>query len=170
MSATFPGFFTTDAKNARHDFTCKLTAPDLLVPNLQAGTKIGAIKELVDLLHRKGVVKDSLSFLQAVLEREALNSTILDDVALPHARTPAVNQMGMALGVARHPIDFPSGDERGSVQLLCLIAVPAHESDLYLTLLSTLARSFNDNDFKTALLNSSSSQDLYHLLSSSSIS
>lgn len=170
MPATYPGFSSIGAKTARHDLTDGLIDPELLVPNLQADTKIGAIKELVDLLHAKGVVKDSLSFLQAVLEREALNSTILDDVALPHARTPAVNQMGMALGVARRPIDFPSGDERGSIQLLCLIAVPAHESDLYLTLLSTLARSFNDIEFKTALLNCSSSQDLYHLLSSSSVS
>ena len=170
MPATYPGSPRLGAKTARYDLTDELIDPELLVPNLRASTKIGAIKELVDLLHAKGVVKDSLSFLQAVLEREALNSTILDDVALPHARTPAVNQMGMALGVARRPIDFPSGDERGSIQLLCLIAVPAHESDLYLTLLSTLARSFNDNDFKTALLNCSSSQNLYHLLSSSSIS
>ena len=169
MPATYPGSPRLGAKTARYDLTDELIDPELLVPNLRASTKIGAIKELVDLLHAKGVVKDSLSFLQAVLEREALNSTILDDVALPHARTPAVNQMGMALGVARRPIDFPSGDERGSIQLLCLIAVPAHESDLYLTLLSTLARSFNDNDFKTALLNCSSSQDLYHLLSLSSI-
>ena len=170
MPATFPDFHSIGAKNARYNIADELTAPELLVPNLRASTKIGAIKELVDLLHAKGVVKDSLSFLQAVLEREALNSTILDDVALPHARTPAVNQMSMALGVARRPIDFPSGDERSSIQLLCLIAVPAHESDLYLTLLSTLASSFNDNDFKTALLNCSSSQDIYQLLSSSSIS
>ena len=172
MPATYPGFSSPDAKVARNGLALidEIIDPELLVPKLRASTKIGAIKELVDLLHAKGVVEDSLSFLQAVLEREALHSTILHDVALPHARTHTVNQMGIALGVAHRPIDFPSGDEHGSIQLLCLIAVPVHESDLYLALLGTLARTFNDIKFKTALLHCSSSQDLYHLLSSRSIS
>ena len=143
--------------------------PELLVPNLSANTKIGAIKELVDRLHAKGLVEDSLSFLQSVLEREALNSTILCDVALPHARSRTVTQMSLALGIAPQPIDFPSGDERRFIQLLCLIAVPAHASDSYLALLARLARTFSDTTFKNALLHSTSSEELYHLLSSHAI-
>ena len=143
--------------------------PELLVPSLRADTKIGAIKELVDRLHAKGVVEDSLCFLQSVLEREAITSTLLHDVALPHARSQTVSEMGMALGIARQPIDFPSGDERRPIRFLCLIAVPAHASDLYLSLLAGLAQSFSDAQFKNALLHSTSPDELYHLLSSHSI-
>ena len=144
-----------------------IIAPDLLVPRLVADNKIGAIKELVDLLHANGVVADSLSFFQSVLERENLQSTILSgDIAIPHARNRAVNHLGMALGIAPQPIDFPSGDKRQTIRLICLIAVPAHEPLSYLTLLSTVARTFGDAELKNALLKADSSKELYHLLSS----
>ena len=133
---------------------------DLLVPQLTCDDKIGAIKELVDLLHRGGYVEDSLAFLQSVLAREALQSTILDDVALPHARCGSVDKMGLALGIARPAMDFPSGDDRGRVDIICLIAVPAHASDAYLTILSTLARIFSDIDLKSILTNCRSSEAL----------
>ncbi len=144
--------------------------PELLIPDLSADSKIGAIKKLVDRLHARGIVRDSLSFLQSVLERESLQSTILsNDIALPHARSRAVNELGMAMGVAQRPIDFPSGDDRQPIHLICLIAVPTHAPDLYLALLATLARTFNDAEFKSALLSATSAEELFHLLSSRQI-
>jgi fructose PTS system EIIBC or EIIC component len=148
-----------------------LIDPELLVPQLNADTKIGAIKELVDRMHLKGIVGDSLSFLQSVLERENLQSTILGgDIALPHARSRSVNELGLALGIARPPIDFPSGDDRRSIHLICLIAVPAHAPDLYLALLAALARTFADVELRHSLVNCTSREDLYHLLSCRQIS
>ena len=161
-----------DAKIARNllGISGCLIDPGLLVPELKANTKIGAIKELVDRLHLRGIVEDSLSFLQSVLERENLQSTILsDDVALPHARSRAVNELSMALGIARRPIDFPSGDDRRPIHLVCLIAVPAHAPDLYLSLLAALARTFSDAEFKNALLKSTSAGEIHGLLSSRAI-
>ena len=147
-----------------------LIDPELLIPDLSADSKIGAIKKLVDRLHTRGIVADSLSFLQSVLERENLQSTILSsDIALPHARSRAVNELGMAMGVAHRPIDFPSGDDRQPIHLICLIAVPAHAPDLYLTLLATLARTFGDAEFKSALLSATSAEELFNLLSSRQI-
>ena len=139
--------------------------PHLLVPHLHADTKIGAIKELIDRLHGKGIVADSLSFLQAVLERENLQSTILeDDVALPHACCRAVRELGLALGIARPALDFPSGDDRRPIRLICLVAVPVHLPDRYLALQASLARLFQDAYLKESLLNAASAENLYHLL------
>jgi mannitol/fructose-specific phosphotransferase system IIA component (Ntr-type) len=129
-----------------------LLDPLLMVPELKADNKIAAIKELIDRLYLKGVVRDSLSFFQAVLGRENIESTILGEVAMPHARSQAVNQLGLALGVARLPIDYPSGDDRQAVQIICLIAVPAHAPDSYLALLGALARTFRDSDLIDSLL------------------
>ena len=142
-----------------------LTAPDLLVPSLSGDTKIRAIKELVDRLHAGGVVRDSLSFLQAVLERENLLSTVLDHgVALPHARSRAVDRLGVAVGVSGQPIEYPSGDERGTVRVICLVAVPAQISVPYLELLAALSNAFGEAGFRSALLNATSPEELYHLL------
>ena len=157
----------TDAKIAHPLLRPSLFDPDLLIPELSADSKIGAIKELVDRLHAKGIVQDSLSFLQSVLERENLQSTILGEgIALPHARSRAVSELGMALGIARKPIDFPSGDDRRPVHLICLIAVPVHAPDLYLALLGAMVHTFGDTEFKEALLNATSAEGLYDLLAS----
>ncbi|MFA6110021.1 MAG: PTS sugar transporter subunit IIA [Candidatus Latescibacterota bacterium] len=156
-----------DAENARPgvEICDGWLHPELLVPNLGADTKIGAIKELVDRLHRRGIVQDSLGFLQSVLERENQQSTILHDgVALPHARSRWVSELGVALGVARRPIDFPSGDDRRPVRVICLVAVPAQTRDPYLPLLATLAGTFSDQGLREALLRSTTADELHALL------
>ena len=80
----------------------------VLVPRLRADTKIGAIKELVDRLHHEGAVSDSLRFLQAVLERDDLQSTVIgESIALPHARSSAVTRLGIAVGLAPEQISYP---------------------------------------------------------------
>ena len=169
---SFSSFVAPDARIAGEQETLlqALTEPELLVPTLQANTKIGAIKELVDRLHAKGVVGDSLAFLQAVLERERLQSTIVEmGMALPHARSRAVDQLSFTVGVFPEPIEYPSGDERQPIQLICLIAVPAHDPSAYLDLLEGLARIFSDGADRTSLLSADSADEMYRLLSSSPV-
>ncbi len=138
---------------------------DLLLPRLTATSKIGAIKELTDLLHERHVITDRLGFLQAVLEREQLQSTVLNnEVALPHARGRCVDSLGLAMGIAPVPIDFPSGDECSTVRLICLIAVPAHAPDLYLNLLSMLARILSSNQRRRDFLQAESAEQMQQLL------
>ncbi len=138
---------------------------DLLLPRLTATSKIGAIKELTDLLHERHVITDRLGFLQAVLEREQLQSTVLNnEVALPHARGRCVDSLGLAMGIAPAPIDFPSGDECSTVRLICLIAVPAHAPDLYLNLLGMLARILSSNQRRRDFLQAESAEQMQQLL------
>lgn len=141
--------------------------PDTMVPNLASDSKIGAIKELVNVLHGRGVVADSLSFLQAVLERENLGSTVLEgEVALPHARSRTVHQLGMAVGACARPLDFPSGDDRHGVRLVCLIAVPSEAPGLYLGLLAAAARTLGDSGVRQQLMAAASPSDMHRILAS----
>lgn len=168
MANAFPNRSILDAKVAFQAEALvgleSLLDPGLMIPELKADNKIAAIKELIDRLYQKGVVRDSLSFFQAVLGRENIESTILGEVAMPHARSQAVNQLGLALGVARLPIDYPSGDDRQAVQIICLIAVPAHAPDSYLALLGALARTFRDGDLIGSLLQAEAPEQLCDLL------
>lgn len=165
MTVTSPAALRSNAKFAHRFNIDQIIDSELLIPQLHADNKIGAIKELVDKMHEQGVVTDSLSFLQSVLEREQLQSTILGgEVALPHARSRSVRDLGLAMGIARTPIDFPSGDDRHGVRLICLIAVPAHAPDLYLNLLGSLARILSDEERKTKLIAAESAADMQALL------
>ena len=104
--------------------------------------------------------------IEARQERETLGTTgVGHGIALPHARSHAVAKLGMALGIARTPIDFPSGDERRSIHLICLIAVPAQSPASYLALLGTLATTFDDPQFKSDLFGVASADELSELLS-----
>ena len=138
---------------------------DLLLPRLTSINRTGAIEELVDLLHNRHIITDRLGFLQAVLEREQLQSTVLNkEVALPHARGRCVNSLGLAMGIAPAPIAFPCGGERSTVRLICLIAVPAHAPDLYLNLLGILARTLSSNQRRRAFLKAKSAEQMQQLL------
>jgi fructose PTS system EIIBC or EIIC component len=139
---------------------------DLLVPHLHSNSKIGAIKELVDRLHQRGVIADSLPFLQAVLERENLQSTILaDEVALPHARCPSVRRLGVAVGLAQPPLEYPSGDELREIPVICLIAVPAGSAGLYLSLMANLARRLRVPAVRAELQAADTAAEIQELLS-----
>lgn len=132
--------------NARFAFAeTPFLDPDCIIPRLSADTKIAAVKELLDRLYDAGIVQDSLGFLQALLERENLQSTIVGPgIAMPHARTRAVSRLGVALGLARPAIDYPSGDERGPVQVICLVAAPVDNPGAFLRLQAQLARGLAD--------------------------
>ena len=139
-----------------------------MLPNMAVDSKLGAIKLLVDHLYNCGILADKLSFLQAVLARETLQSTILTDlVALPHARSRAVNRLGLALGVLPGEIDFPSGDACRPIRIICLLAVPTQAPDPYLGVLSRLARNFSDDAFADQLLGQSTPEQLFEHLNSS---
>lgn len=138
----------------------------MMVPRLRSDSKIGAIKQLVDRLYRAGRLNDSLSFLQAVLERENLDSTVIrGTIALPHARARSVTGLGVALGVCDEPIYYPSGDDLSAVRAVCVIAVPMDSPRQYLGLLSHLAWAFGDSDFVHRLLATPSPQGMSELMS-----
>ena len=93
-----------------------LVDPQLMIPDLEADSKLGAIKLLVDRLHQREVVGDSLSFLQSVLERENLMSTVLDgEVALPHARSRSLAGAGSGGATTRAGRRSPSMSTVSSV-------------------------------------------------------
>ncbi len=138
----------------------------VFVPRLKADTKIGAIKELVDRLYHEGAVADSLRFLQAVLERDDLQSTVIGEgIALPHARNTAVTRLGIAVGLAPEPISYPSAEDCSEVQTIVLVAVPADAVDSYLSILGALASALDCPAVIEQLRNATTSNDIIKVFS-----
>jgi PTS system nitrogen regulatory IIA component len=90
--------------------------------------------------------------LQVLLTRESLGSTgIGDGVAIPHVRNPIVlhiPQPTIALCFLEHPVDFAALDGKPVDTLFTLVSptIRAH-----LSLLSKLAFSLRDEQFKAAV-------------------
>ena len=139
-----------------------------MVKELRATDRMGAIKELVDRLHVAGCVTDSLEFLQSVVDREDLESTVLGPgVAFPHTRSRSVSQMGLAVGQSTAGVTFRSDVRPEPVHTVCLLAVPAAGEGPYLALLGRLARSFQDHGFHSRLTACVSQNEMSQLIAQS---
>lgn len=142
--------------------------PALMVPGLRSQDRMGAIKEMVDRLHRTGCVTDSLAFLQSVLDREDLESTVLGKgIAFPHARCRSATHLGMAFGISRNGVDFYSERYPQRVHLICLLAVPVIGEEGHLYLQGTLAGLFRNRGVRSGLLGCHSAQEMCRYLSRS---
>ncbi len=138
--------------------------PATMVECLQPRDRMGAIKALVNRLHGAGYVTDSLRFLQSVLDREDLESTVVGNgIAFPHARCRSAAHLGMALGISPRGVDFHSELHPEPVRLICLVAVPGEGDIRYLPLLGYLCRLFHE-DFTATFLKSRTPAEMNRLL------
>lgn len=119
--------------------------------DLAASSEEEVILHLTGRLRDRAEVRDPEAFERAVLERQKLQPPLLGNgVALPHARTPAVTEMVLAIGRCREPVPF--GPERVPIRLVFLYGVPAHCIAGYLDAVAHLTRCLRKPGTLEALL------------------
>jgi mannitol/fructose-specific phosphotransferase system IIA component (Ntr-type) len=134
--------------------------PDVVVPNLRAANGEAAIRALhARLCAVTPAVKDARGLLEALIERSQLASVgIATDVALPHARTDAVERMVLAVGRAPDGIAFDAAHP--SVQLIFLIGTPRQQVGEYLQVVAALSRLLKTEGVRAALLAAETEEEL----------
>ncbi len=124
---------------------------DLMKIPLQGETKHAVIEELVDVLVDRRGLHNREEILSAVLSREALGSTgLADGIAIPHAKTTAVETVSVVVGISAKPIDFDAQDGKGS-QFFFLVVAPEHEASAHIEVLASIARATTSPAFKRLL-------------------
>lgn len=82
-----------------------------LTLNLVASTKLEAIDKMVDLVENSGNLNDKEEYKKAIIAREEMSTTgIGEGVAIPHAKTKAVNSACLGAGISKDGIDYESFD------------------------------------------------------------
>ena len=132
--------------------------------------------DLAQLIHRGGVFKNvegntpqeiyakvckmidlpagmtSETVYNALCDREAVLSTAVGNgIALPHARSPIMKteaDQRICVVYLKNPIDMKAPDER---EVFVMFVLLAHNSQIHLKVLSSLAALFRDPKFKKAL-------------------
>ncbi|MFC4783218.1 PTS sugar transporter subunit IIA [Nocardioides sp. MAHUQ-72] len=133
------------------------------------GTPVGedtraVVSALTELLVADGRVGDADAFVESVMAREALASTALPGgFAIPHARTPAVAQLSVA--VARLPRPVALEADGPAVGVVLLIAAPDDDPQGYLAVLSQLAGACVKSSFRSAVRDAESPEELAALVS-----
>ena len=131
--------------------------------DLGAVSKEEALDRLLALCTRSGAVIAPDEARKAIFDREREGSTGIESgVALPHARTAAVDRMVCAFGISRAGIDFGAMDGKPS-HFFAMVLMPPNASTEYTRLIGALARAL-DTDGRAALLATRSSQDALAIL------
>lgn len=125
---------------------------ELINLDLLSERKEDAIRELARLMESTQGMIDFDLFLEDVFERERLGTTgIGDGIAIPHARTDAVDQLVIALGRSARGVEFESLDGK-KVKLLFLMGTPKGSVSHYLKILAQLTRLLKEGTFRDKLL------------------
>ena len=84
---------------------------ELICLDLQATTKQEVFEELIELLSNNHRISDKAQFLNDIQAREEIGNTGFEDgVALPHAKSAAVSQPAVAIGISRQGIEYGAED------------------------------------------------------------
>jgi mannitol/fructose-specific phosphotransferase system IIA component (Ntr-type) len=124
---------------------------NIVVPILNLD-KQPVIEELLDAACATGKVTDRAKALQALMDREKLGSTGLEKgLAIPHARTNAVDGIVLSMGVAPDGVDFQAVDGEFSNLFFLLIASDAMTAT-YIQVLALIARLSQQESFRRNML------------------
>lgn len=147
--------------------TTELLRKDIMIMDLQATTKEAVIDEMIRSLHKNGVVQDAEEFKEAILNREAQSSTGLGDgIAMPHAKTKAVNEPAVLFAKSTKGVEYESLDGQPAY-LFFMIAVPEGANDTHLQTLASLSKLLIDPDFVGQLKQANSPDEVHQLFNQS---
>lgn len=142
----------------------ELLPPERIRVPLEGTSKDDLLRELVEILHRTGEVRDASDVLRAVREREAVLSTgIGNGVAIPHGKSGEVPSLMMAAGVTREPVEFDALDGR-PVELFFLLVGPESAAGEHVKALSRISRLVRSDTFRGRLVSTSSAEEFHRIL------
>ena len=145
----------------------ELLSDKVIQPRLQGTTKAEIIDELLLLLDSAGVF-DSESQRETarldVLENEKLMSTGMQfGIAIPHAKTTAVSELVVCMGISQVPIDFQSVDNQPSRIFLMTLSPPDRVGP-HIRFLSEVGKLLKNKKVRNALVKAETSRDILRAL------
>jgi mannitol/fructose-specific phosphotransferase system IIA component (Ntr-type) len=141
-----------------------IAQPDVVTLDLVATSREAALRALHGQLSRNPAVKDADRFLFDLLDRVMLSTVcIAADVALPHARTTAVERI--VLGIARIAAPGVGFDgEHPHVRLMFLIGTPKQQVEEYLRVVAGISRLLKTDGVHAGLLSATNEMEFRAIL------
>lgn len=140
-----------------------LIRPEVVKIPLESGDKPGLIDELVKLLQDAGEIRDWRKAADAVHAREAMGSTGLESgIAVPHAKTDAVSELTLSIGISPRGIEFDAADGKPSHIFFLLLAAP-DKSGPHIQALAEIAKLSRSRAFLNSLVRAGSADEVVEL-------
>lgn len=127
-------------------------------------SKNEAIDTAVDLMNNLNNIEDLEKFKKQVYRREEQGSTgVGEGVAIPHGKSKAVKEPGLAAITIPDGVEFDSLDGN-PVNLLFLIAAPDSDSNVHLQILARLSKMLMDENFISSLVKAKSKEEFLEII------
>lgn len=128
--------------------------------NLESTTKDDVIKELLGILKDNNLIQDVDLAYKDVMERESKMSTgIQNGVAIPHAKTTAVQKLTACIGVKKDGLDFNSLDGELS-NIFIMTLSPSNHIGPHVQFLAEISRVIKAEEARNAILNSNDEKSI----------
>ena len=140
--------------------------PERVNLDLKGTTKEETIKEMAQLFVKSGIIdsEDLEEFVREINEREKLTPTGMQDgIAIPHAKTPLVKALSLAMGISSKGVDFESMDGELS-KLIFMIAAPEETKKEHLDLLAEISKLSYEEELVEELKNASTIEEITNKL------
>jgi nitrogen PTS system EIIA component len=138
-----------------------ILAEELVIPALTARSKADVLEELASAVSTVHPELDRTRLVQALEDRERLNSTALGDgVAIPHGKLPGLKRVFAAFGRSRQGVDFQSLDGKPT-HLFFLLVAPEDSAGAHLKALARISRLLKDESFRVRLLQAADQHELW---------
>ncbi len=139
---------------------------DLVTTDLPGRDKNDVIKSLLDLICRSGRVKDPEQALRDVIEHEEGMSTGMENgIAIPHAKTDAVDELVACVGVTKRKIDFENLDRKPS-QIFIMTLSPRGGTGPHVQFLAEISKLLKDAKMRKRIVKAKSDRELLDILTS----
>lgn len=119
--------------------------------HVQSSDHTSALNEVARQLEGHPNVTNFDGFYAELLAREALDTTYLGNaIALPHARTPHVSKIVLAVGRSDQGVHFEDSDQ--NVRLMFVLGTPKSNPTDYLMCVSSLCKILNNTASRESLM------------------
>jgi mannitol/fructose-specific phosphotransferase system IIA component (Ntr-type) len=132
--------------------------------DLNPRDKKQALDDFVSALEERNLIEDKNLVLDALLKREALGSTGLENgIAIPHALIDGIKESLVALALIRDGVDFESADNQPTHVIFILLGKKDNPGD-QLKMLAHICRMVRETDFMEKFKNVKTPLDVCQLL------
>ena len=147
----------------------KLLNTDVMQLDLPGSSKQEVIEGLLDVMMRTGKVKDRAAALNALLEREKKMSTgIQFGVAIPHAKTDAVDELLACVAIKKEGIDFAALDGLDT-KIFIMTLSPEKRTGPHVQFLAEMSKILQNAALREKMLHIESEEALLQLILSPGI-
>jgi len=137
---------------------------DLIIINPEISNKQKLFEAMTNHVYNHDYILNKKQFLKALIDRESMaNTELMEGVALPHARSDSVEKLFMSIIVSPEGIDYEN-EEMGPAKIIFFFGCTEEQNKQYLQLLAQSNRLLRKKEFRKALLNCNTKEEVISIL------